>query len=108
MGFDRNPMGFDRNPMGFDRNPMGFDRNPMGFDRNPMGFDRNPTGSERFLSDPMIKCPMNQYENTSYSAMLNIPEPVLLTEPIPSDSRNSVYQFNTIPEFPESLPINSI
>ncbi|CAF2206341.1 unnamed protein product [Rotaria magnacalcarata] len=30
-------------------------------------------------------------ENTSYSAMLNIPEPVPLTEPIPSNSRNSVY-----------------
>ncbi|CAF2105472.1 unnamed protein product, partial [Rotaria magnacalcarata] len=48
--------------------------------------------------------PASSVENASYSAMLNIPEPVPLTEPIPSNSRNSVYQFNTIPEFPESLP----
>ncbi len=32
-------------------------------------------------------------EDTSYSAMLNIVEPVPPTEPIPSNSRNSVYHF---------------
>jgi hypothetical protein len=32
-------------------------------------------------------------ENTSYSAMLNIVEPVPPTELIPSNSRNSVYHF---------------
>jgi hypothetical protein len=32
-------------------------------------------------------------ENTSYSAMLNIVESVPPTEPIPSNSRNSVYHF---------------
>ncbi|CAM2702332.1 unnamed protein product [Rotaria socialis] len=88
--------------------------------------DANPSGSLnlRFIS----RSRTSNLENTSYSAMLNIPEPVPLTEPIPSNSRNSIYHFqqnsgipritadqfhliptsNPIPQFPASPPINSI
>jgi hypothetical protein len=39
-------------------------------------------------------------ENTSYSVMLNIVEPVPPTEPIPSNSRNCVYHFQHDSEIP--------
>ncbi|CAM4985788.1 unnamed protein product, partial [Rotaria socialis] len=51
-----------------------------------------PTYILFFIADHIIKQPLKKTcfsENTSYSAMLNIPEPVPLTEPIPSNSSNS-------------------
>ena len=42
-------------------------------------------------------------EQSSYSAMLNIPEPVPLMEPVPTNSGIPGITSDTIPEFPESL-----